>query len=188
MVSPSFDLEAPDRFTAGTVGPPGQRVFYLQAREAGAVVTLKVEKEQISALAEHLAGVLAKLPGGGSPEPAGDLSLVEPLAPAWAIGALGVGYDETTGRFVIVAHELVEGDDEAGSPGEGESEGESEGDGEAEGDRATARFRVSRGQAAAFVERARTLVKAGRPSCAVCGQPMNPKGHVCPRSNGHGRG
>ena len=29
----SFDLPAPDVFTAGTVGPPGQRVFYLQARD-----------------------------------------------------------------------------------------------------------------------------------------------------------
>jgi uncharacterized repeat protein (TIGR03847 family) len=123
---------------------------------------------------------------------------VEPLAPAWAVGSLGVGYEEATGRFVIVAHELVEGDDEGESRGEGESEAEGEAErdaereaereAESEADGATARFRVSRAQAAAFVERARTLVKAGRPSCAVCGQPMNPEGHVCPRSNGHGRG
>ena len=169
-MSESFDLESPDLFTTGTVGPPGQRVFYLQAREAGSVVTLKVEKEQVGALADYLAGVLEKQPAAAAGrKPGADLALIEPLAPAWAIGSLGIGYDEGAGRIVIVAHEQREDDEEA--------------DGEA----ATARFRISHGQAAAFVDRARALVKAGRPSCPICGQPKNPSGHVCPRSNGHGR-
>jgi uncharacterized repeat protein (TIGR03847 family) len=51
----SFDFERPDRFTTGTVGEPGQRVFYLQARQGRQLVTLKTEKEQVRALAEHLA-------------------------------------------------------------------------------------------------------------------------------------
>lgn len=59
--NPSFEIDAPDHFTAGAVGPPGQRVFYLQSREAGRVLTLKVEKEHVRALAEYLAGLLARL-------------------------------------------------------------------------------------------------------------------------------
>ena len=67
-MSESFELPAPDYFTTGAVGAPGQRVFYLQGRQARAVVTLKVEKEQIAALADYVAGLLAKLPGAGTVE------------------------------------------------------------------------------------------------------------------------
>jgi uncharacterized repeat protein (TIGR03847 family) len=63
-VSESFDLQAPDRFTTGAVGPSGQRVFYVQAREAGVVVTLKAEKQHVGGLAEYLEGLLGKKPVG----------------------------------------------------------------------------------------------------------------------------
>ena len=69
-MSASFDFEAPDHFTTGTVGPSGQRVFDLQAREARQIVTLKVEKEQVRALAEYLAGLLARLKGAATTAPA----------------------------------------------------------------------------------------------------------------------
>ena len=73
----SFDFEAPDFFTTGTVGVPGRRTFYLQAREAGSVVTLKLEKEQIRALAEYLAKLLNDLP---KPEALPrDMALLEPV-------------------------------------------------------------------------------------------------------------
>lgn len=178
-MSDSFELTAPDYFTTGTVGPPGQRVFYLQAREARAVVTLKVEKEQIAALAEYVAGLLAKLPPAGTAS--GDLPLLDPIEPAWAVGSLGLGYDEANDRLVVEATEAVaagEDDDEEGPGEEEEAEtGES-------ADAAVARFVITRAQAAAFVERTRTLVRAGRPICPMCSQPKDP-GHVCPRSNGH---
>jgi uncharacterized repeat protein (TIGR03847 family) len=179
-VSRPVDFKAPDLFTAGTVGPPGQRVFFLQAREAGVVVTLRTEKEHVGALAEYLAAILAKRPA----EPvAGDLALLEPITPAWAVRSLGVGYDEAADRVVVVAEELAEEEE----PEEGEeTSGEATEEAGAEG--ATAQFQLSRAQAAAFVERARALVQAGRPTCPVCGQPKNPEGHVCPRANGHGRG
>jgi uncharacterized repeat protein (TIGR03847 family) len=181
-VSESFELTTPDLFTTGTVGPPGQRTFYLQARQRDVVVTLKVEKEQVGALADYLGALLAKLP-----TPAdlvtGDLALVEPIAPAWAVRSLGVGYDEGLDRVVIVAEELVEEEEEA----EDESAGEDEPAADAAETGASARFHVSPAQASAFVERARALVKAGRPPCAICGRPLNPGGHICPRSNGHGR-
>jgi uncharacterized repeat protein (TIGR03847 family) len=166
--SMSFDLEAPDHFTVGAVGPPGQRVFYLQGRQARQLVTLKCEKEHVGALAEHLAGMLAKLPAGAAGEAQADTALVEPLDAAWAVGSLGVGYDDARDRIVIVAGELTEEEEE-----------------EEREDRASARFAITRTQASAFVERARRLVKAGRPICPMCSGPIDPSGHICPRSNGH---
>jgi uncharacterized repeat protein (TIGR03847 family) len=166
-MSPSFVLEAPDHFTAGAVGPPGQRVFYLQAQEAGTLVTLTCEKEHVSGLGEYLAGVLAQRPAG-SEAPPGDLSLLEPLSPSWRVGTIGVGYDEARDRIVVEATEAVDPDE--GATGTTP---------------ATARFHLTRAQAAAFVERSEALVKAGRPICSMCGQPRDASGHACPRSNGY---
>ena len=173
--NPSFEIDSPDHFTAGAVGPPGQRVFYLQSREAGRVLTLKVEKEHVRALAEYLGGLLARVKR--PPEPArGGVELLEPLQPAWDVGTIAVGYDEGRDRVVVEASELIE---EAGEEGGGEA-------GQETGPQpAMARFRITRGQAAAFVERAGDLMKGGRPSCPICSRPMDPEGHVCPRSNGH---
>ena len=181
-MSQSFDLEAPDHFTAGAIGPPGQRVFYLQGREGGVVVTLKAEKEQVNALADYLAGLLEKLANPPSATP-GTGALLEPVDPAWTVGSLGVGYEQDKNRVVIVAHELVESDDdEDDEESEGPEVEAAEGDAE-EG--AAARFHITPAQAASFVERARALVSAGRPICPMCSQPKDPSGHVCPRSNGH---
>jgi len=161
--SPSFDFDAPDHFTAGAVGPQGERVFYIQGRQKGALVTLKSEKEQVRALATYLAQMLDKLPTASEPAPQG-LDLVEPVEAAWPVASLGLGWDEERQRIVVVAESVVE------------EEGE---------EPATARFAITRAQATAFVERAETLVKAGRPICPICSQPKDPAGHVCPRSNGH---
>lgn len=173
-MSRSFELKAPDLFAAGAVGSPGQRVFFLQAREGGLLVTLKVEKEHVRALGEYLAGTLVKLgaPGDAPPAPASDaeVALVEPIIPAWAVRSIGVGYDEAARRFVVVAEELVEEEED-----------------QAEREAASARVEITHAQAALFAARAQPLMKAGRPPCAVCGQPKNPRGHICPRQNGHGR-
>lgn len=160
----SFELDTPDHFTAGAVGPAGERVFYLQARQRRQLVTLKCEKEQVRALGEYLSKLLGRVGQAPGDRP-GDVALLEPVAPAWAIGSLGVGYDEPRERIVVVASEAVE-EDSSEEP-------------------ATARFHVDRDQAAAFVQRARELMEAGRPACPLCSLPVNPDGHVCPRTNGH---
>jgi uncharacterized repeat protein (TIGR03847 family) len=178
-VSSSFDLTAPDRFTAGTVGEPGRRVFYLQAREAGLVVTLRLEKQQVAALCEYLAGILADLPAVAEPLPA-DLDLIEPVLEEWIVGALAVAYEEAADRILLVAEELVpleEVDDEdderwIAEPGPADLP-----------DPATARFRLTRAQAQALVTHGQRLVGAGRPICRICGRPMDPDGHFCPRNN-----
>jgi uncharacterized repeat protein (TIGR03847 family) len=101
-----------------------------------------------------------------------------------------VGYDGEQKRIVIVAEELRERPEGEGDEEEEEGpeeEGQEEAADAAEGrdpDAASARFALDRTQAAAFVQRARALVQAGRPSCPICGRPMNPTGHICPRRNG----
>jgi uncharacterized repeat protein (TIGR03847 family) len=162
-MSTSFELESPDHFTTGTVGPLGQRVFYLQAREGRTLVTLKSEKEQVRALSEYLSTLIDRVPDSGEPVPT-TLALIEPVDEAWAVGTIGVGYDEASRRVVVVLTGVVE------------EEGE---------EAPSARFAVTRAQAAAFVERAQQLVRAGRPICPMCANAIDPGGHVCPRSNGH---
>jgi len=165
-MSTSFEFVAPDHFTAGAVGPPGQRVFYLQSREKGTLVTLKSEKEQVRALAQYLSGLLEKLPAVGERVPR-DLSLIEPVDEAWIVASIAVGYDEARDRILVVANELLE-EEEGGEP-------------------AAARVLITRAQAAAFVSQAEALMKAGRQICPWCSQPKDPGGHICTRSNGHVR-
>ena len=194
-MSDSFDFSSPDLFTAGTIGPPGQRVFYLQAREGDTLVTLKCEKEQVRVLGEYLGRLLERLPAPAS-APGADLALVEPLTPSWIVGSIGVGYDEGTDRVVLVIEEVREQEEadaeesdretEAEVHSEAEPEPEEEEAAASEGDRASGRVRLSRPQVAAFVERARGLVEGGRPTCRLCGRPMNPGVHRCARTNGHG--
>jgi uncharacterized repeat protein (TIGR03847 family) len=175
-VSASFQLDGPDHFTAGAVGPPGQRVFYLQGREADTMVTLKCEKEQVAALAEYLGGLLARLPTATA-TPDDKRELLQPFEAAWPVGSLGVGYDAERDRILVVANERVEQDEE--------EDAERPADDPDAVEPASARFAITRAQAAAFVERARLLQRAGRPTCPMCGEPKDPAGHICPRSNGH---
>ena len=161
----SFDLPSVDTITVGTVGPPGQRVFYLQARAASATVTLKVEKQQVAALVVTLRELLADLPAREASPAAPDL--VEPIDAAWAAGGMGVtAYDEATERVTLVLEEfsVEEREDEP---------------------LASARFGLTIGQMAALATRGEAAVAGGRPNCPLCGKPMDPEGHACVKSNGH---
>ena len=160
-MSESFDLIEVDKLTVGAIGEPGQRVFLLQARQGARVVTLKLEKSQTAALAAYLERLLEDLPAPGLlPE---DLDLDHPTEPEWVIGSLGVVYDESLDRLLLVAEEAVPEDEEG----------------------AQARFSATREQVAALARRGATLVQAGRPPCPLCGYPLDPTGHSCPRTNGH---
>jgi uncharacterized repeat protein (TIGR03847 family) len=160
----SYDLPAPDVFTAGTVGVPGERVFYFQARDGDTLVTLRCEKQQVAALAEYLDGLLNDLEPTPYGIAAGDLRLAEPFDEEWTVGPIGVAYDEPDDRIVVVLEELTDEEDE-------------------DGESASVRVRLTRAQVAAFVSHARALVAAGRPPCRFCGLPLDPDGHMCPRMN-----
>ena len=116
------------------------------------------------------------------------------------MGSIGVGYDEATDRVVLVIEEVREQDEAESEESEQEAEPDvhaeseppeppepdEEEDATEEGDRASGRVHLTRPQVAAFVERARALVESGRPTCRLCGRPMNPGVHRCARTNGHG--
>lgn len=166
-MSSSFDFQNVERITVGTVGEPGQRAFYLQARQGPDLVTLKLEKSQVAALSTYLGELLQDLPRPGHLPDDDDLDLEEPAVPEWTIGSLGITYSEETDRFLLVVEELVADDAEA------------------EPDGGDARFVVTREQIAALAIRGTQLVQAGRPPCPLCGYPLDAKGHACPRTNGH---
>jgi len=168
-MSESFTFDEVEHFTAGAIGEPGARVFYIQAGQGAAVVSLKCEKLQVGALAEYLAGVIADLPP--TEASTASMELQTPVLPEWVVGALSVAYDETADRIVLVIEEVV---DESGLDPDAPSP-----------EAASMRLRLTRGQVLAYIEHAAGLVEAGRPPCPLCGHPMGPD-HACPRTNGHG--
>lgn len=159
----SFEFDTPEVFTTGTIGPPGQRTFFIQVRDGGMVASVKLEKEQVRALAQVLEGMLEDLP---APEPVtADLSLREPVDAGWVVASIGVGYDRVHDRVLVVAEEIVT-EDEADEGIEA----------------ATVRVLLTRGQVRAFIDHADEVVSGGRPPCEWCGQPMN-AGRPCPCQN-----
>jgi uncharacterized repeat protein (TIGR03847 family) len=173
-VSESFEFSHPDHFCAGAVGPKGQRVFYLQAREAGEVVSLKLEKQQVAALADYLERLLEDLPEAKGPATAAPNAL-EPLELSWAVGGLGVIYNERADRIILVAEEMVfETDEDDLADDEDDEDGP---------EPAEARLHLSRPQVVAFIAQARVVVAAGRPPCPYCGRPLDPLTGFCPCVN-----
>ena len=177
-MSSSFDLPSVDRITVGTVGQPGSRTFFLQAREGSLLVSLKVEKGQVAALAERLGELLHENPASSViPEPA-ELDLEEPTLADFVVGSLGLSFSSDEDRVVLVCEELVSVDlDEDDLDDDEDDEDAPQG--------AVARFGCTRGQAAALAMRGATLVATGRAACPLCGYPLDPRGHVCPKTNGH---
>jgi uncharacterized repeat protein (TIGR03847 family) len=188
-VSRSFELPEVDWATVGTVGIPGQRTFYLQARQGDQLITLKLEKQQVAAMAQFLGEILSDLPVPSEVPEDAALALAEPVLAEWAVGGLQLAYDGAADRIVILAEELRPEDDETETTA-GEESGEEPieaiiGGAEPDPDRGVGRLGLTRPQAAGIVRRGWDLVNAGRPTCTLCGHPMDPEGHSCPRTNGH---
>jgi uncharacterized repeat protein (TIGR03847 family) len=168
-----YELNPVTHITTGAVGQPGQRVFYLQASRGAETVTLIIEKLQVEALAQSITQMITELH-----EKFPDLSRAEasyqpermalklPLDPAFRVGQLGLGYDPDRDLLVLVAQEITT---EERSPEEA----------------GVARLFATRPQMLALSEHGHAIVRQGRPICGLCGQPIDPQGHFCPRSNGH---
>lgn len=170
-----IDLNPVTHITADAIGEPGQRVFYIQARQGALIVTLLCEKEQVQALAIGIEQILAQV-AHKDPNRVGpldevlalDMSLAEPVEPLFRIGQMGLGYDEESNLLVLVMQELLPEDADPESA-------------------AIARFWFTPLQARTLARHALEVVAAGRPRCPLCGAPMGPEGeHFCPRKNGHG--
>jgi uncharacterized repeat protein (TIGR03847 family) len=168
-----YDLNPVTRITTGAIGTPGKRVFYLQARHDEGLLTLLVEKQQIQALAVGLEQFLKDLsekypdlPQAASEFSETEMELEQPIDPAFRVGQLGLAYDEPSDRLVLVARELQP---------EGQEAGEA----------SVARFWCTRQQIRSMCQWGLELASRGRPICGNCGEPMDPEGHFCPKSNGH---
>ena len=179
-----FELANPDRVTVGTVGPVGERVFVLQVREGRTIKTLKLEKAQVSALARFLGRMLAELARPGE-LPSGDELVLEPFdEPDFVVRSLGVSYDDDLDRIILVAEEIDQTEEETEVEALFGLADDLEPDADADAGE-TVRLAMTREQAAALAIRGTELVEAGRPPCPLCGYPLDARGHVCPRTNGH---
>ena len=169
-----IELDPVDRITAGAVGEPGQRVFYLQGRQSEQLVTLEVEKQQVELLAASLVEILARTgleTGEGPPEE--EMDLEEPVIPEWRAGRLSLGFDEERDMVVLEAEEFVPEEEEEGA------------EQVTVGEPSRTRFWTTREQALALARHAAAVAAAGRPRCELCGNPIDPEGHLCPALNGH---
>jgi uncharacterized repeat protein (TIGR03847 family) len=162
----SFDNA--ERIAVGAFGEPGQRVFLLQVAQGNQVLTVKVEKGQVAEMATHLLQAMADLPAVDRVEYAEAAVLSIFAEPEWVVGSIRLGYEGNSQRIAMVLEEFLNEEQQAAGA---ESE--------------SALILISTTQAAALASEAGELVAAGRPPCPHCGYPLDPSGHVCPKSNGH---
>jgi uncharacterized repeat protein (TIGR03847 family) len=183
-----LDLDPVDAITVGVEGEPGSRIFFLEGRQGSRQCTLLVEKIQLQELGGQLLQLLEPPPlrSGPAPEPVtrpGD-------PPGWRVGNIQLSLDEEVGQCTLLLEErqslpLVEGDEQAAELEEAvELEELAEDD---DSELRAARLVATISQVRALAERALQVIEGGRAICPLCHLPIDPRGHVCPASNGHHR-
>lgn len=172
-------FERPDRFVADAVGLPGQRTFYLQAREGDRLVSVVLEKAQVAILAERLTELLDAIGQDEADLPADevrlddDASLEEPLREAFRVGTIALGWDVNRSRALVETRAAVD-DDAAPEVDDDDPDGPD-----------LVRVFVDAATVRAFARRAARVVAGGRLPCPMCGELLDPLGHLCPRRNGY---
>lgn len=167
-----IELNPISHLTVGTVGEPGQRTFYLQGSKGSETVSVILEKFQAATLADSFESLLRTVKRQhpnveealGTPRSV-DLRLRQPVEALFRVGNMGLGYNEDTGRVVIAAYELVDPDSGI-EPN-------------------VVSYWAAPEHVHALVDHVRGVVKAGRPICGNCGQPIDASGHWCAQRNGH---
>ena len=182
-------FDPPERFVVGTVGEPGQRTFFLQARAGTRLTSVTLEKEQVVALAERVDEMLDEIvrtSAGDSPVPAvtpvemDDAEpLEQPIEEEFRVGTMTLAWDNAAEQVILEIFSVE-------STVEEEEQTESEEDPDDESAEVL-EVHLSAASARAFAKRAGSVVAAGRPSCPFCGNPLDPQGHICPRANGFRR-
>ncbi|WP_424186547.1 DUF3090 domain-containing protein [Actinokineospora sp. G85] len=176
----------PDRFIAGTVGEPGDRVFFLQAVESARTVSVAIEKQQVAVLAERIGSLLEEVGRRfgaevGDAQEAVELLDAEPLQvpveEEFRVGTMGLGWDAESAAVVIELLAVTEEEIDESVVLDDTDEGPD-----------AVRVFLTPQEARAFAERADRVVNAGRKPCPLCAEPLDPAGHVCPRQNGYRRG
>ena len=181
---PVIEFDPPDRFVAGTVGPPGQRTFFLQASAGRQVTSVSLEKQQVSVLADRINDLLDDFAGGAAAETVAaqaedNAPLDTPIEDEFRVGTISLGWDAEREVVILECHDgdVPEEDEEAGEAALDVPEPE----------HSLVRVVIRPAVARAFARRCASLVAAGRPPCPFCGGPLDPTGHICPRANGYKR-
>lgn len=173
MPSQELDVRPVTHITTDAIGPPGKRVFYIQAWQEDRTITLIVEKFQIQSLAVGYEQFIAEinerfpdLPEASSDYEEDKMHIHPPVDPLFRTGEISLGYDSEDDLVVLIAQELQseESDPEEGS---------------------LVRFWCTRSQLRAMCHWGIEVAERGRPICPQCGQPEEPEGHFCPKKNGH---
>lgn len=167
----SFEFESLERFVAGTVGQPGERAFFIQARDGSRLVTVAVEKLQVAALAERLEIIIKEFRKNDSSvqlltNETDDAPLELPIEPEFEVGSISISWDESKKLMSIEFLEIDTGEIETLN---------------------SLQVQMDIAMCNSFIKRSKALISAGRLPCPFCGIPIDPQGHLCPRANGYRR-
>ncbi len=190
------EFDPPERFVVGTVGEPGQRTFFLQARTGPRMVSVALEKQQVAVLAERIDGLLDQVLDEGvaavvvpavAPVDLDDRHpLEQPIEEEFRAGTMTLSWDPDTSSVVVEVFP-VGFDLEPGGDGDPDDDQRDETEPADQLPDELLRVRMTPGMARAFALRAGRVVEAGRPPCPFCGGPIDPSGHLCARANGFRR-
>ncbi len=173
-----YPLGAVSSIEALTFGEPGQRTFRLDVHSGSAFCSIWMEKEQLLQLGVYLQEAVGRL---SQEERDKESDLREE---SWSGGELTVDFkagqmllsrDQESNAFYLQAYERETDEQVEGERPQDDGPGETESVG----------FWITTAQAGVLAEEALKICAAGRPTCFLCGQPINPEGHACPRANGH---
>lgn len=183
-------FDPPERFVTGTVGPPGQRQFFLQATGAGRTTTVALEKSQVQVLADRVNDLLDSFAAGAATEQAAarhtdNAPLDTPIEEEFTVGTMGLSWDPNRERLVIECHAAGDSFDDPDALEQ--LQDAEEPDPATDPDQLVLRVVLDPAVARAFARRSSTIVAAGRPPCPFCSMPLDPEGHVCARANGFKR-
>ena len=177
-----FLFDPVERFVAGSVGIPGERTFFLQARTGSRLVSVSLEKAQVAAIADRVLQILREI---RLSEPLAvfervaydDQPLESPIDEEFRVGVIGLAYVSDRRLIEIDLQAIVDSDNADEELLEIDTSS----------DQDILRILMTLGYAESFAKRANTVVAAGRAPCPFCGGPIDPNGHLCPRANGYRR-
>jgi len=187
-----MDFDAPDQFATGSVGEPGDRVFYLQAVQGPRTASVMLEKEQVAILADRMLAVIDELErrglaaiDSGPPRRPDERPLLQPLHEEFRVGTMTIAWDDDIDQLVVEARSMTF---DAGVGDTVPRDGEDFDDDDIPDDAPIGpdvlRVRLTPFMAQQFARRASQVVEAGPPACPFCGEALKPTGHICPRASG----
>ncbi|MDA1189119.1 MAG: DUF3090 family protein [Chloroflexi bacterium] len=166
MAEPKYEFTDVSKLEAEAIGEPGKRTFRIKVDSSSSTAVIWVEKEQLFQLALAVHQLTATLleSEDSSPGAAPTENEAPPLTRLeFKAGRMALRHDGERAMFMVDAHETES--DEAEPP--------------------VIRFWSARTVMEEFAEEAVRICSSGRPLCPLCGGPIDPEGHKCPRVNGH---